>query len=484
MRRVDKGKCASQSAAVPVGEDPNNKPPGAGAATYYPPAGGEPARRVEWDTQAEHAAPPGSLYRGGRFRVERKLGVGGCAVVYLARDQELGRQVALKELNPEALASEEMRQRFGNEARAAVKLQHEAIVQVLDIFEEPERGPVITMEYVAGGDLYGHLRQHGRMDPIAAAEMFAKVADALQTAHDQGIVHRDVKPQNILLTETGAPKLTDFGIAHIDTSDAALTSAQVRMGTPDYMAPELNFGAAYASHASDIYAVGASLYYVVTGERPKTIRLEKVPEHLREIVDRCVLEDPEARYISAQALADALRTAARKLREAARVPSGSSAIVDDAMDEMQWSRRYGKMIGAAAILVAVAITVGATVATQTGDGSSAAASANASLPESELASARVLVEQAQNEATVLAAIAALDSLLDRAPDNAEALRLHTDLLATGQGRALLEQRRRTVQEALAADPPKPAALEKALRALSSVDRSDAMAKFGPRWLRQ
>lgn len=475
-----------------MGHGSSNSPPGGGTggssgagasapggATYYP---DKPGAGRTWEPAEDASAPPGTLYLGGRYRIERKLGVGGCATVYLARDQQLGRKVALKELKPEALASMEMRQRFQNEARAAANLEHDSIVQILDIFEDTDRGPVITMEYASGGDLYGRLRSGGPMSPSDAARMFAEVADGLEAAHQQGIIHRDVKPQNILLSEAGQPKLTDFGIAHVSIDDQDLTSAKVRMGTPDYMAPELNFGAGYATHSSDVYALGASLYYAVTGERPRTIRLEKVPEPLREIVDRCLQEDAQARYVSAGALASSLRAAASYISESSRPMSGSSEVLDDALDEMRWTHRYGKPIGALAVIMVLALIAGATVAQRTNDRPQVAAITVDSVDVKEIAAARQLAGAATDEASVLAALAALDSILDRAPDHAEVSGIYTDLLATPAARKLIVRRRAAVQDSLRARPPAADALMRALSELEAADRADPIAQFGARWL--
>lgn len=238
-----------------------------------------------------------------RFLVERLLGEGGFARVHLATDTRVGRYVALKELTDVAAASPEVVERFRREPRAAAALNHPAIVQVYDVLDEPQRGPIMVMEYAAGGDLDAHIQARGPLSPAEAAAFFAPIAEALARAHEKGIIHRDIKPKNILLTEHGNPKLADFGIAHLDDPGGKMTSEQMRMGTLEYMAPEQRGSAVLAGPAADIYSLGASIYRAVTGLSPRVLRLEKIPASLRAIVARCLEEDSSQRYQNADLLA-------------------------------------------------------------------------------------------------------------------------------------------------------------------------------------
>jgi len=197
----------------------------------------------------------------GRYRVERELGRGGMATVYLAHDEELGRRVAVKVL-PERLADDDsFRARFLREARLAGRLSHPNVVRVYDAGEADGR-PFIVMEYVPGRSL----ADSGRLPAARVAELGMQACAGLQHAHDAGLVHRDVKPANLLVREDGVLKIADFGIARAAESTRH-TQAGTLLGTARYLAPEQIAGED-ATSASDVYSLGAVLYELLTGRPP------------------------------------------------------------------------------------------------------------------------------------------------------------------------------------------------------------------------
>ena len=203
----------------------------------------------------------------GRYHITEQLGEGGMATVYKAFDARLERNVALKIIRTDVSGGEggDMLKRFEREAKALAQLTHPNIVHI-DDYGEQAGMPYVVMDYLPGGTLKQKL---GRPMPYdEAARWLAPIARALEYAHQQKIIHRDVKPANILLTQSGAPMLTDFGIAKIlESKDhTELTGTGVGLGTPDYMAPEQWFGKAEAR--TDIYALGIVFYELVTGRRP------------------------------------------------------------------------------------------------------------------------------------------------------------------------------------------------------------------------
>ena len=182
-------------------------------------------------------AMPASLI--GRYEILKPLGRGAMGVVYLARDPIIDRKLALKTLRVDLDddVAGEFRERFLREARAAGRINHPGIVTIHDVGEDPESGLVfIAMEYIEGRDLRQLMSSGYRFRPSEAARIAADVARALDYAHSMGVVHRDIKPANILLTRDGMPKITDFGIARVESSN--LTTEGQFIGTPNFMAPE------------------------------------------------------------------------------------------------------------------------------------------------------------------------------------------------------------------------------------------------------
>lgn len=199
---------------------------------------------------------------GGRYETQRPIGRGGMGTVWLARDTVLGRQVALKQIGDFPGESEGETRRAMREARAAAALNHPNVVAVYDVTEH-EGTPWLVMEYVAGPTLSSAIRERGPMTPKGAADLGAQLAGALAAAHKAGIVHRDVKPANVLIGG-GRPKLGDFGIARAGADDQ-LTQTGLVTGTPSYMAPEVAVGG-HHGEAADVWALGATIYFAVEGK--------------------------------------------------------------------------------------------------------------------------------------------------------------------------------------------------------------------------
>lgn len=260
--------------------------------------------------------------RIGRYRIDDELGRGGMGVVYRGTQVTLDRTVAIKML-PAHLADADNQERFRREALTLARLAHPNIVHIYDV-EEADGHSFIMMEHVGGGSLGDRLRSAAPVSPAQAVEVMTPVLSALHAAHLAGVVHRDIKPDNILFTESGRPKLTDFGIAHMRDSGSR-TRTGVMLGTPYYMSPEQAQGRPVTA-AADLYAVGVVLYEMLggqvpfTGQDPLSVALkhvQEVPRPLRELrpelpvalcdlVHRALSKDPEARFTSAAAMQDAL----------------------------------------------------------------------------------------------------------------------------------------------------------------------------------
>jgi eukaryotic-like serine/threonine-protein kinase len=269
----------------------------------------------------------------GQYRMGPVIGRGSMARVYQAEHQHLCRPCAIKVLNPGLVARQpQVREQFWAEARVVANLVHPYVVTVHNLGTDRDYH-FIEMEYVPGGiSLKEKLVKDGPFDPIRASKLVHQVVQALGAAHRSGLVHRDVKPANVLLTTEGRAKLADFGLVRRH-SDPGLAGAKVA-GTPTFMAPELFAGGA-ASPRSDIYAVGVMFYYLLSARLPFSAdriarlihlhRLAPVPdiraiipnlnEQLIEILARCLAKDPSARYASAEELADDLDSAIAQLRD-------------------------------------------------------------------------------------------------------------------------------------------------------------------------
>jgi len=263
----------------------------------------------------------------GRYVLERRLGRGGTGVVFLARELRLDRPVAIKLLDPPKAGDPIARRRFLGEARTAAQLSHPNIVPIFSV-DECADVVFFAMAYVDGQTLGQRIREHGPLSPEESARMLREVARALAHAHERGVVHRDVKPDNILLdAATGRALVSDFGIARVGGGTGSTGPWEV-VGTADYMSPE-QAGGLGVDARSDIYSLGVVGYYALSGrlpfEAPDCYAMlarhitepppplasvaPGVPRRLAQVIDRCLLKEPSARFPSGVHLADAVRFA-------------------------------------------------------------------------------------------------------------------------------------------------------------------------------
>ncbi len=261
----------------------------------------------------------------GDYELLEEIGRGGQGVVFRARQKSLNRTVALKIIGLGQWASKAHLKRFRREAEAAAGLDHPGIVPIYEVGER-DGSCYFSMKLVEGGQLDGVVRRKP-MSIRQAVELIAKVARTVHYAHEHGILHRDIKPGNILLDTKGEPHLTDFGLARLIESESTVTRTMEVMGTPSYMAPEQAMGNnAAVSSATDVYGIGAVLYQLLTGHPPfaggttyETIKLlldteprqprllnPKIDRDLSTICLKCLEKDPQRRYSSALALAEDL----------------------------------------------------------------------------------------------------------------------------------------------------------------------------------
>jgi len=258
-----------------------------------------------------------------RYRLVERLGGGGSAEIWLARDEQLDRDVAVKLPHPHLVADKRTRRQLAAEARAAAGLSHPGIVRVYDVITDGAR-PAVVFELVDGESLATRLDREGRLAPTAAARIGADVGEALIHAHTHGVVHRDVKPGNILIDASGQARLVDFGIARLlDEAAERLTQTGTVAGTMGYMAPEQLAGGEITPR-TDVYALGAVLYRALAGRPPfeatSPVALAEAQRHdpptvadlpvdpaLAAIVVAALAHDPADRPRTAGVLADALR---------------------------------------------------------------------------------------------------------------------------------------------------------------------------------
>jgi eukaryotic-like serine/threonine-protein kinase len=271
---------------------------------------------------------------GGRYRLENIAGHGGMATVFAAYDTVLDRKVAIKLLARSRDGGGVARERFEREARAEAKIVHPNVVSVHDVGEHEDGRPYIVMDYVEGGSLQAMIAEGGPLNSERVAILGFGIARALAAAHALGIVHRDVKPANVIVDQQGVPHLMDFGLARaIFEDDPGVTAPGILLGTANYVAPEqARFGT--TSPAADLYSLGAVLYHALTGEPPFSgenaldvamRRFEEDPAELRvllpaadpdltEVIHALLARDPVDRPWDATMIAERLGNIGARLR--------------------------------------------------------------------------------------------------------------------------------------------------------------------------
>lgn len=259
------------------------------------------------------------------FRLLRRIGQGAMATVYLAEQGSLARRVAVKVLNADLARDEEQVERFKHEARSAASMTHAGVVQVYEVGSSGEHH-YFAQEYVPGGSLGDLLRREGRLSPGAVLKAMWQVAEGLAAADQRGLVHRDIKPDNLMIDRSGAVKVADFGLARLAEAGKRMTRAGVALGTPLYMSPEQVEGRELDIR-SDLYSLGVTAFHLLSGappfdaETPLAVAMQHVnnappslaeaspstPAALAEIVDYLLAKEPGDRYASPSELIEALR---------------------------------------------------------------------------------------------------------------------------------------------------------------------------------
>jgi len=324
----------------------------------------------------------------GRYKLEAKLGSGGMSTVYLARDTTLDRQVAVKVLHREMSEQEDQLQRFRQEARAVAKLSHPNVVAVIDAGEDGGH-PYIVFEYVEGETLKQRINRVGALDAQEALAYAIEVARGLTVAHARNMVHRDIKPQNVLIDSEGRAKLTDFGISRQLEQDGMTATGRV-LGTTDYVAPEQAMGHA-VDQRSDIYSLGVVLYEMLAGQVPFTadsqvgVAMKHVNEELPDVqqrrpelsaaaamvVERATAKDPAERYQQVGEMIDDLSTALEVEAARAGAATGEATSVLEALPPAErklsggrsWSR-----LAVVVLLLGFAAAIAAVVLISSGNG--------------------------------------------------------------------------------------------------------------------
>jgi eukaryotic-like serine/threonine-protein kinase len=318
----------------------------------------------------------------GRYRLDARVGAGGMSTVYRAYDETLQRQVAIKLLNREVASDSDELERFRREARAVAQLSHPHIVGVIDAGEDDNR-PYIVFEYIEGETLKERIRRQGRLSIPEAVAYAIEIARALGAAHARHIVHRDVKPQNVLIDEEGSAKVTDFGIARTLDEEGLTADGRV-IGTTDYVSPEQALGH-HVTGQSDLYSLGIVLYEMLTGEVPfkgdnqiavamKHVR-EPLPDVQRQrpgisaalaaVVDRAAAKQPADRYADdAELIADLEDVLAIETARSGNVTGEVTSVLRTLPSETQRLvpfRFRHRLIAVLLLLIAVALVVGAVV---------------------------------------------------------------------------------------------------------------------------
>ncbi|MBO9532429.1 MAG: serine/threonine protein kinase [Solirubrobacteraceae bacterium] len=325
----------------------------------------------------------------GRYRLDAQVGSGGMSTVWRAFDEVLERTVAIKSMLRSVAGDSQQLERFRREARAVAQLNHPHIVQVIDVGED-RKAPFIVFEYVAGETLKARIRRLSRLEVTEALAYAIEIARALEAAHDKGIVHRDVKPQNVLIDEDGRAKVTDFGIARTLEEDGLTADGRV-LGTTDYVSPEQALGKRVGPQ-SDLYSLGIVLYEMLVGDVPfkgenqvavamRHVR-EEIPDvrllrpgvsvALAQLLDRLTAKDPAKRPASAAAaIADLEDVLAIESSRSGVAPGEATEVLKSlpkkTRNRIPLRSRFGKpsaglialfaLLGVIAIVVVTALTI-------------------------------------------------------------------------------------------------------------------------------
>jgi predicted Ser/Thr protein kinase len=302
----------------------------------------------------------------GRYELEQKVGSGGMSKVYRAHDRLLERTVALKILHEHYSQDDEYVERFRREARSVAQLTHPNVVTVIDRGEHNGR-QFIVFEYIDGENLKQLVEREGPLPPRQVIELGLQIASALASAHARGVVHRDVKPQNVILTDEGRPKVTDFGIARSSDVESVTLTGTV-MGTSEYIAPEQARGE-LVDYRSDVYSLGAILYELSTGdvpypgENPVSVamrhlhepvpsaraRRPEIPARLDAAIRKAMAKDPEERFGSMDELIAVLESSLRGLGD------GQETIVLPAPARPRRGRRAARRVVRSLVLSVLAL---------------------------------------------------------------------------------------------------------------------------------
>jgi tRNA A-37 threonylcarbamoyl transferase component Bud32 len=321
-----------------------------------------------------------------RYRLEAKLGSGGMSTVYLARDQTLDRSVAVKVMHREMSEQPDQLERFRREARAVAKLSHPNVVAVIDAGEDGGH-PYIVFEYVEGENLKQRIKRLGALEPQEALAYAIEIARGLTVAHARNMVHRDIKPQNVLIDAEGRAKVTDFGIAR-QLEQHGFTDTGRVLGTTDYVSPEQAMGHR-VDPRSDIYSLGVVLYEMLTGTVPFSadtqvgVAMKHVNEELPDVqrrrpgisaaaalaIERATTKDPARRYSNIGEMIDDLATALEV--EAARAGSTegeATTVLDAVRPRRRWlrGRTWRSWAGAFGVLLLAGATIAAVVIISSG----------------------------------------------------------------------------------------------------------------------
>ncbi|HEX7937428.1 MAG TPA: protein kinase, partial [Gemmatimonadaceae bacterium] len=328
----------------------------------------------KWDASSDPLGARLQAALGAEYAVEGQLGSGGFAVVYLVRDVNLKRKLAVKVLSPDVIASHSVLERFKREAETIAQLSHPHIVPLHFIGNKNDL-VYLVMQAIDGGSLADRIEKEKKLSIEDASRYFGEVASALAHAHKRGVVHRDIKPQNVLLdAESGRSLVTDFGIART-AEGGSLTATGMVVGTPTYLSPEQVTGEP-SDHRADIYALGVMAYEMIAGQAPftgatptavlmkrlagppeplKNLRPD-VPDILADLVDACLATDPNERLSNAGDITRALTGASPV--SGGHTTSSRIRVTKDKQAQAQGKKRpWGVIVGVGAALV-VAVVLG------------------------------------------------------------------------------------------------------------------------------